>query len=69
MSNAAILPKLLGVLRSLSALPDSPVGLVAWSHLEKLCEKVRACPHATASARGRPVVFALPSHSSPPPVS
>ena len=37
-TTSAILPKFLSVLRALSALPDSEMGLVAWSHLEKLAE-------------------------------
>jgi len=36
--HTGMLPRLLGVLRALTALPDSPVGLVAWSYLEKVVE-------------------------------
>ena len=50
MSNASILPRLLGVLRYLGQLPDSPVGLVAWTHLERLAEKA-----ATTAAKEKDV--------------
>ena len=39
-SQSAVLPKMLGVLRSLNSLPDDEVGLTAWHQIEKITDAI-----------------------------
>ena len=51
-SQGGVLPKMLGVLRSLHAIPDSDVGLAAWSRLEIVVDAI-----ATTSAKVRASLY------------